>query len=64
MKTGINLVGCDDSTYVEMDLADEEVALLRRISEAINKTSTYNCMPKMYVRDVNANEPYQEGQND
>lgn len=48
----ITLEGCDDSTVFEMSLTDKEYELLNRVSEKANKTSTYNCEPKMFVEEV------------
>lgn len=48
----ICLNGCDDDTNFEMELTESEYQFLLRVSELANKTSTYGCMPRMYV------EPY------
>ena len=47
----ITLEGCDDETVFEMDLTEEEKILLQNVAEKANETSTYDCMPRMYVRD-------------
>ena len=47
----ITLEGCDDETVFEMDLTEEEKILLRNVAAKANETSTYDCMPRMYVRD-------------
>ena len=47
----ITLEGCDDETVFEMDLTEEEKILLQNVAEKANETSTYGCMPRMYVRD-------------
>ena len=47
----IALEGCDDETVFEMDLTEEEKILLQNIAAKVNETSTYGCMPRMYVRD-------------
>ena len=48
----ICLNGCDDDTTFKMDLTESEYQFLLRVSEIANKTSTYGCMPRLYV------EPY------
>lgn len=47
----ITLNGCDDETVFEMELTDVEYGLLQRVSEKANETSTYCCMPRMYVEE-------------
>lgn len=47
----ITLNGCDDDTVFDMELTDVEYELLRRVSEKANETSTYCCMPRMYVEE-------------
>ena len=45
----ITLEGCDDDTVFEMDLTEEEAILLENVAAKANETSTYDCMPRMYV---------------
>ena len=45
----ISLFGCDDSTHFTMVLAPEEAKLLEKVSELSKKTSTYCCMPSLYI---------------
>ena len=45
----ILLSGCDDSTVFLMDLSELEYDVLARVSEKANETSTYTCMPRMYI---------------
>ena len=52
MVVEIILEGCDDSTVFEMDVTDAEYTFLKRVSDKANKTSTYDCEPRMYVREV------------
>lgn len=47
----IRLNGCDDDTTFKMDLTESEYQFLLRVSELANKTSTYGCMPRLYVRE-------------
>lgn len=46
----ITLEGCDDETVFEMDLTEEEKILLENVATKANETSTYGCMPRMYVK--------------
>lgn len=48
----IKLEGCDDETEFDMQLTEEEFNLLKRVSEKANETSTYRCMPRMYIMEV------------
>lgn len=52
----IKLEGCDDDTIFAMQLNKSEFALLRRVSEKANKTSTYGCMPRLYVAPLRKGE--------
>lgn len=45
----ITLEACDADTIVDIELTGEQVLLLRELARLVNKTSTYACMPKMYV---------------
>ena len=45
----ITLEGCDDETVFKMDLTEGEVILLEKVAAKANETSTYGCMPRMYV---------------
>ena len=47
----ITLEGCDDETVFKMDLTEGEVILLEKVAAKANETSTYGCMPKMYVEE-------------
>ena len=47
----IRLNGCDDDTTFKMDLTESEYQFLLSVSELANKTSTYGCMPRLYVRE-------------
>ena len=51
----ISLVGCDDQTDFEMELTDEEHSLLKKVADKANETSTYDCMPRMYIESVSQN---------
>lgn len=45
----IQLKGCDDNTVFSMELTNDEYELLKKVSEKANETSTYTCMPRMYI---------------
>lgn len=45
----ITLNGCDDDTFFVMELTENEYQFLLKVSEKANKTSTYGCMPRLYV---------------
>jgi hypothetical protein len=47
----ICLNGCDDDTTFKMDLTESEYQFLLRVSELANETSTYGCMPRLYVKE-------------
>lgn len=43
----IALRGCDGETHIEMDLDDDQAALLERIAAATRQASEYDCQPTM-----------------
>ena len=47
----VTVSGCDDSTSIEKDLTKEQFVFLSNIALKITKTSSYACMPKMYVKE-------------
>lgn len=48
----ISLVGCDDETCFTMALTAEQAETIKLVAEKANETSTYDCMPKMYIYEV------------
>lgn len=48
----ICLNGCDDDTEFEMDMTEEQFMFLKRVANKANNTSTYGCMPRLYIDDV------------
>ena len=56
MKMRIILMGCDDSTAVEMDVTPEELEFLENLQREVNSTSTYVCMPRLDLEEVEPNE--------
>lgn len=49
MKYLITLNGCDDTTYCELKLNNEELEFLIKIAKEINKWSGYQCQPTISV---------------
>ena len=45
----ILLNGCDDDTIFTMEMTNNEYEFLKRVAELANKTSTYSCMPRLFV---------------
>ena len=41
--------GCDDTTYTEIELTDEELQTLIKIAKENNKNSSYECQPKIGI---------------
>ena len=56
MKMRIILVGCDDSTVVEMDVTPEELKFLKKLEKEVGNTSTYVCMPRLDLKEVEPDE--------
>lgn len=48
----IRLSGCDDETEFKMCLTNSEYELLKKVAEKSQETSTYICMPKMFVEGI------------
>lgn len=44
--------GCDDSTRIEMELTLQEYELVKKIADKITETSTYSCMPRMTIEEL------------
>lgn len=47
----ISVDGCDDSTHIEMELTEDEAALVRLIAEKITAAAEYGCMPVMRLEE-------------
>ena len=57
------LNGCDDDTIFTMEMTNNEYEFLKRVSELANETSTYGCMPRLYLDEsVGYTPPYKEGE--
>ena len=52
----IELSGCDDSTGFDMELSKSELDLLIKVAEKANRTSTYGCMPVIYIDETKPGE--------
>lgn len=52
MKIKVVLSGCDDSTYIEMEVTAVEFALINRIADLSDEASEYGCQPTMYAYEV------------
>lgn len=50
MKYQIAVHGCDDSTYIEKELNEEQFKFLSEVADEITKASTYGCEPTMSVK--------------
>lgn len=60
----ITLEGCDDETVFKMELTEGEVILLEKVAAKANETSTYGCMPRMYVEESEEDEECEERKED
>jgi len=47
----INIVGCDDETTFVMELTEYEASIILEVARKSQETSTYGCMPKMYIEE-------------
>lgn len=57
------LNGCDDDTIFTMEMTNNEYEFLKRVSELANETSTYGCMPRLYLDEgVGYTPPYTKGE--
>ena len=52
----ITLSGCDDTTYIDIDLTEQELAFANRLAEASVRESDYGCMPTMRVENWSPND--------
>ena len=48
-KYKIANIGCDDSNWFDMELAEEELKVVIRLFEENNKIANYGCTPHLYV---------------
>jgi hypothetical protein len=45
-------IGCDDETSADFIFTKKQAEFLGIVFEALNKHSTYGCMPKIYINEV------------
>ncbi|MDY5098738.1 MULTISPECIES: hypothetical protein [Clostridia] len=50
LNVEIELVGCDDTTEIDMCVTAQELEVLQRVSAMSREESTYSCMPIMEIR--------------
>lgn len=48
-KYQIRLLGCDDETWFDVEMNEEQLEFLEKISKKSKETSTYNCMPILSI---------------
>lgn len=54
----VEIMGCDDHTVFAIELEDETaVALLDRLAVASRQVSTYGCMPRMHIKQMDGPPP-------
>lgn len=51
-KYRIENEGCDDTTYSEMELTEQELELLIKFAKENNKNSHCGCQPRIYISEV------------
>ena len=47
----IDIVGCDNSTSLELDMTEAEYQMALRLAEAANHTSQESCQPTIWIDD-------------
>lgn len=60
----IEVIGCDGSTRVEMDLTPAELVFVQRLAKMITNTSTMSCEPEMAVDGYTFDERPEDGDDD
>jgi hypothetical protein len=48
----IRLDGCDDSTYIAMELTEDQLEFVKLLCGKSYENSTYGCMPTMSVEEL------------
>ena len=51
----IALQGCDDVTYIPMELDERDCELLTKLSIQSREISSYGCMPIMTIEEIDNN---------
>lgn len=53
MKINIELIGCDDTTYLnELEVTEEEYNFVKRLEKLSKAESSYCCMPTLEVTEM------------
>lgn len=52
----ISVLGCDDSTHIEMHLDDMQFAIVNAVALKITAASEYGCMPIMKLERLESSE--------
>lgn len=64
LTTYLQLNGCDDSTYLKVELSKNEVATLKRVFSKLNEASKQTCQPtaRIDLKKPDYWEPDYEGE--
>lgn len=49
MEYQINIMGCDDETYFDIELTEEEYKLIKKISKMSDENSSCSCQPVLFI---------------
>jgi hypothetical protein len=60
MEISIALEGCDDTTYITLDVDEKEIEFLKKISKLSKEAHTYGCMPILSIGKFNERESFEE----
>ena len=55
MKIKVWLHGCDDSTGIPIEVSEEELKFLQKLSKLSYEISTYGCMPTLDIAEEFSN---------
>lgn len=53
MKVNIELEGCDDYNEFEIEVTEEELTFLKKLSELSHICSKSSCQPKLNIEEKN-----------
>ena len=48
----ISVHGCDDSSIFNIKLTEEEARVVKLVADKCTETSTYPCMPRMEIEEL------------
>lgn len=51
-KYQVCLHGCDDSTYIEMELTTEQLEFMKKLEVLAEKNSDYVCQPTIEIKEL------------